>query len=148
MPPLFTSPEAIEKLFVAFQQLDSGAAKRHQGTGLGLALTKKIVEAQGGRVGVESVTGKGSLFFAVLPKIVTAKEPSVPATEEPAQPVTPQSTVLVIEDSELDIQWLNRTLSAAGFNFDNARTGAEAIVSGKMPCWKPSIRGTPVRKKA
>ena len=65
-------PEEIEKLFVAFQQLDSSAAKRHQGTGLGLALTKEIVEAQGGHVGVESVPGKGSLFFAVLPKTAAA----------------------------------------------------------------------------
>jgi len=121
-------PEQIEKLFVAFQQLDSSAAKRHQGTGLGLALTKKIVEAQGGHVGVESVPGKASLFFAVLPKTAAAaKERSAPATQQPSQPVTAQLTVLVIEDSEADIQWLNQTLSAAGFGFDNARTGAEAI---------------------
>lgn len=121
-------PEEIEKLFVAFQQLDSSAAKRHQGTGLGLALTKKIVEAQGGHVGVESVPGKGSLFFAVLPKTAAAaKERCAPATQQPSQPVTAQLTVLVIEDSEPDIQWLNQTLSAAGFGFDNARTGAEAI---------------------
>jgi PAS domain S-box-containing protein len=55
------------RLFVAFQQLDSGLAKRFPGTGLGLALTKKIVEAQGGRVGVRSRPGRGSTFFAVLP---------------------------------------------------------------------------------
>ncbi|MEA2659616.1 MAG: hypothetical protein QOF64_2212, partial [Candidatus Binatota bacterium] len=119
--------EEIGKLFVAFQQLDSSAAKRHQGTGLGLALTKKIVDAQGGHVGVESVPGKASLFFAVLPKTAAAKERAAPATEQPSQPVTAQLTVLVIEDSEADIQWLNQTLSAAGFGFDNARTGAEAI---------------------
>ena len=59
--------EDLNKLFVEFQQLDAGAAKRYQGTGLGLALTKRIAEAQGGRVGVESTLGKGSTFFAVLP---------------------------------------------------------------------------------
>jgi signal transduction histidine kinase len=58
----------LEKLFVEFQQLDSTAAKKHQGTGLGLALTKKIVQAQGGRVGVRSAPGRGSVFHAVLPK--------------------------------------------------------------------------------
>lgn len=54
-------------LFTPFQQLDATAAKRYPGTGLGLALTKLIVEAQGGRVGVRSEAGKGSTFFAVLP---------------------------------------------------------------------------------
>jgi len=54
---------------VEFQQLDASAAKKYSGTGLGLALTKRIVEAQGGRVGVASELGEGSVFFAVLPRI-------------------------------------------------------------------------------
>ena len=60
--------EDISRLFEEFQQLDSGTAKRYPGTGLGLALTKRIVEAQGGTVGVESESGKGSMFFATLPR--------------------------------------------------------------------------------
>ena len=62
------SPEDVVRLFVEFQQLDAGAAKKHRGTGLGLALTKRIVEAQGGTVGVESEPGQGSTFFAILPR--------------------------------------------------------------------------------
>ncbi|HRD84108.1 MAG TPA: ATP-binding protein [Rubrivivax sp.] len=65
-------PEDIGKLFVEFQQLDSGAAKRHQGTGLGLALTRHLVEAQGGRVGVDSAPGEGAEFYAVLPLVRTS----------------------------------------------------------------------------
>jgi signal transduction histidine kinase len=57
-----------ERLFTNFHQLDCGKAKRFQGTGLGLSLTKRIVEAQGGKVGVRSEVGKGSTFFAVLPR--------------------------------------------------------------------------------
>ncbi len=60
-------PEDVPRLFTEFLQLDAGAAKKYPGTGLGLALTKRIVEAQGGRVGVESRFGEGSTFFAVLP---------------------------------------------------------------------------------
>ncbi|HLG99419.1 MAG TPA: ATP-binding protein [Bryobacteraceae bacterium] len=58
----------VGRLFLEFQQLDATTSKRHQGTGLGLALTKRVVEAQGGRVGVESELGQGSTFFAVLPR--------------------------------------------------------------------------------
>jgi protein-histidine pros-kinase len=63
----------LGKLFVPFQQLETGATKRHAGTGLGLSLTKRLVEAQGGSVGVRSTLGKGSVFHAVLPR--RAREP-------------------------------------------------------------------------
>ncbi len=59
--------EDLSKLFVEFGQLNSGAERRRQGTGLGLALTKKIVEAQRGSITVESEYGKGSTFTVVLP---------------------------------------------------------------------------------
>jgi signal transduction histidine kinase len=59
--------EDIEKLFSEFQQLDSGLTKKRQGTGLGLALCKRMVEAQGGSVGVRSTFGKGSVFHIILP---------------------------------------------------------------------------------
>jgi signal transduction histidine kinase len=58
----------LKKLFTEFHQLDSSSSKPHQGTGLGLALTRRIVEAQGGSVGVTSEPGKGSTFWAVLPR--------------------------------------------------------------------------------
>jgi signal transduction histidine kinase len=57
----------INRLFTEFKQLDSGTARRFEGTGLGLALTKKIIEFQGGRIGVQSEPGKGSVFTVVLP---------------------------------------------------------------------------------
>jgi signal transduction histidine kinase len=66
-------PGDIEKLFVEFQQLHT-ASTQYQGTGLGLALTRRIVEAQGGRVGVVSTPGQGSVFYAVLPRVSTVSE--------------------------------------------------------------------------
>ena len=61
--------EDLNKLFTEFHQLDSSSSsKPHQGTGLGLALTRRLVEAQGGSIGVTSEPGKGSTFWAVLPR--------------------------------------------------------------------------------
>ena len=62
-------PEDLDKLFFEFRQLDSGVARRHQGTGLGLALTKRIVEFQNGTIEVESKPGKGSTFTVILPRV-------------------------------------------------------------------------------
>ncbi len=62
--------EDMQRLFREFEQLESGTARRFEGTGLGLALTKKLVEFQGGSIGVESEYGKGSTFFVVLPIVV------------------------------------------------------------------------------
>ncbi len=61
----------LPQLFVEFNQLEAGATKHHAGTGLGLALTKRLVEAQGGNVGVTSKLGVGSTFFASLPRSAT-----------------------------------------------------------------------------
>jgi len=69
-------PADVDRLFQDFQQLEAGATSRFQGTGLGLALTRRIVEAQGGTVGVRSSPGAGSVFFAVLPARPAAGVPA------------------------------------------------------------------------
>jgi signal transduction histidine kinase len=60
-------PEDLHRIFKKFEQLEDGASRRYEGTGLGLTLTEKIVELQGGTIRVESVVGKGSSFTVVLP---------------------------------------------------------------------------------
>src|SRR5688500_8015481 len=70
-------PEDEHRLFIEFQQLDASTAKKFGGSGLGLALTKRLVEAQGGTVGVRSVFGTGSTFFATLPLRVTAESANI-----------------------------------------------------------------------
>ena len=60
-------PEDFPRLFVEFQQLDSGSSRRYEGTGLGLALTRKIVEFQGGTIDVQSKVGRGTVFRVSLP---------------------------------------------------------------------------------
>ncbi|MEN3942590.1 PAS domain S-box protein [Prosthecobacter sp. SYSU 5D2] len=68
-------PEDIKRLFQEFEQLDSGAARRYEGSGLGLALTRKIVELQDGHIGLESEPGKGSTFTVTLPVTTHAMNP-------------------------------------------------------------------------
>jgi PAS domain S-box-containing protein len=66
-------PEDQHKLFIEFQQLDASTSKQFPGTGLGLALTRRLVESQGGTVGFESTFGEGSTFTAILPTRVNAR---------------------------------------------------------------------------
>jgi PAS domain S-box-containing protein len=67
--------DQLSRLFVEFQQLDASSAKKYQGTGLGLALTKRIAEAHGGRVAVHSTPGEGSTFSAILPRLMPGATP-------------------------------------------------------------------------
>ena len=60
-------PEDFDKLFAEFEQIDAGSSRRYEGTGLGLALTRKIVEFQGGSISVTSRSGEGSTFTVELP---------------------------------------------------------------------------------
>jgi PAS domain S-box-containing protein len=124
-------PEQMSKLFGEFQQLDIGTAKKHQGTGLGLALTKKLVEVQGGRVGVHSEPGRGSTFYAVLPRAAVQEQKS---QSDDRCFVTSSGTaprVLVIDDNDKDLEWLCKILSEAGYSADTAKTGAEGLAKAQ-----------------
>lgn len=70
-------PENIKRLFKEFEQLDEGTTRHYEGTGLGLALTRKITEMQSGSIGVESEFGKGTTFTVILPLVLekTAAQP-------------------------------------------------------------------------
>ena len=128
------SAEDTGRLFAEFQQLDAGMAKKHRGTGLGLALTRSIVEAQGGRVGVRSVPGQGSTFFASLPRVNRAMgEFAEQGSEEGRKrqgvllPRDGAPMALVIEDDTRDRTHLVDLLIRAGYEIETASTAVAAL---------------------
>jgi len=118
------SSEDVTRLFGEFQQL-AGDGKKRGGTGLGLALTKRLVEAQGGSVGVHSVVGRGSTFHATLPRAARRAIASPPTVLPPHRPNAP--AILVIEDDPRDQKDLISALSSAGYTVEIASTGAQAL---------------------
>jgi len=76
------SDEDMNRLFGTFVQLSAGSTKAYGGTGLGLALVRKIARAQGGDVLVRSQLGVGSVFTLVLPSVLAAASPERPADAE------------------------------------------------------------------
>jgi signal transduction histidine kinase len=119
------APADLGRLFVEFQQLESGLGRRSPGTGLGLALTRRLVEAQGGTVGVKSNPGEGSVFHAVLPRRADAGELRI--SRRTLAPRMGAPTVLVVEHEPRDQAVLVATLADAGFAVDLAASGAEAL---------------------
>jgi len=118
----------LKLLFQEFRQLDQGPDRQREGTGLGLALTKRFAELHGGTVTVESTKAKGSTFTLRLPLELPnlKKEP----TPEPATLGATDLTrplVLVVEDNPEAAELLTRHLDAGGFRIDIARTGTEAL---------------------
>ena len=130
------APEHIDKLFRPFQQIDSALNRSYSGTGLGLALVKRMAEMHGGVVGVASVPGKGSRFHIMLPLYTTEESENAKATSQatpllaPAMPeasITGQPLILIAEDNETNVQLYLGHLRSTGCRFCFAQNGLEAI---------------------
>jgi CheY-like chemotaxis protein/anti-sigma regulatory factor (Ser/Thr protein kinase) len=102
-------PEKMGRLFTAFDRL--GAEETGvEGTGLGLALSKRLVEVMGGAVGVDSAVGLGSTFWVELPRVESPATGVAPlATPVPAS--STQGTVLYIEDNLPNLRLVERLLA-------------------------------------
>ncbi len=116
----------LSHLFTDFHQLDAGSAKKYPGTGLGLSLTKRIVEAQGGTVGVRSTPAAGSNFWAILPKVMLDQAARA-IKPLPAIAIEPGPAVLVVEADPRQRGWLSQILREADYDVQAVASGAAAI---------------------
>ena len=119
----------LGRLFKEFQQLDTGTGRLHEGTGLGLALTKRLAALHGGDVRVTSEPGKGSLFIIELP----IKQDHAGHAAPSPQPANgePRPVVLVVEDNDQAADLLVRQLDHGGFHGVVAGSGTEALAKAR-----------------
>ncbi len=142
-------PERIGRIFESFEQADGSVSRLYGGTGLGLTITKKLVELHGGTLGVESEEGKGSRFFFTMSAAPPREERparGVPARGEAAPPaifragVPPVAVregrpearrqgrrVLVVDDEGVNLQVMVNYLSLEGYEVRTAVSGPEAL---------------------
>jgi PAS domain S-box-containing protein len=125
------SPQGLEQLFKPFSQIDSGLARKFEGTGLGLTMVKVLAELHGGTVAVASAAGEGSCFTVWLPVRATGEVAHLPSRAPetvPAAAPTGPRTALVVED-DLDAANVIRTqLEADGYEVLHAASAEAAMV--------------------
>ena len=126
------APEQAGRLFTPFQQIDSSLTRQYSGTGLGLALVKRMAQLHGGSVDLESESGRGSRFGVTLPlRPATAEAGDPEATIRPEgskAPVAPGPLrILIAEDNEANVQVYAGHLGPRGHQLTIAQNGREAV---------------------
>jgi PAS domain S-box-containing protein len=118
-------PDKLESIFDRFEQVDSSDTRQRGGTGLGLTISKGIVERLGGHIWAESVLGLGTTIHFTLP---AAREPSRPRLAHPVRPTGgPSPTVLVCDDDEVVVEDFSRLLRAHDFRPVGVTDGASVL---------------------
>ena len=121
------TPEQVGRIFQEFSQADASVTRRYGGTGLGLALSRRLARMMGGDITVESAAGRGSTFTMRIPAVVTkAVRPSRPRRSQPRL-VSTSETVLVIDDDPAIRDLVQRFLIREGFRVVAATGGDEGL---------------------
>jgi signal transduction histidine kinase/AmiR/NasT family two-component response regulator len=125
-------PGDMGKLFQEFTQLESPYSKGYEGTGLGLALTKRLVELLGGSIRAESAWEKGSTFTFILP-VKHAEEPPLPAAAGRKKTAAPsdRKRALIIDDDPLTLQLVVTALTTEGYEVLTASNGEDGIEAAR-----------------
>lgn len=115
--------EERPRLFAMFTQVDSSAARRHGGTGLGLAICKRLAELMGGRIGVDSQPGRGSIFWVTVPlkRGAGSAHPPAPVGDWAGR------RLLLVDDSAVNRDLLTRQLDGFGIIVETAENGEQAL---------------------
>ena len=126
-------PEAMARLFSAFEQADNSITRKYGGTGLGLVITRRLAELMGGEAGAESTPGEGSTFWFTVrlkidsePKHVAQRPASADAEKAIRQHYLGQR-VLIVDDEPVNREVAKMLLEDSGLVIDTAEDGAKAI---------------------
>ncbi|KWT76825.1 two-component system sensor histidine kinase [Candidatus Magnetominusculus xianensis] len=133
------SEEGMKKLFRPFEQIDGSLSRKYEGTGLGLAMVKRLIELHGGTIEVESEEGKGSKFTFRIPyrenMSLEVEPPSIRYSEEKGQVASlgqpPQKKheplVLIVEDDPMSAELLSIQLESEGYRTIQAATALSGL---------------------
>lgn len=120
--------ELKQRLFTPFMQGDLSSTRKYRGTGLGLYITKMLVDLLGGEINIESTVGVGTKVVVLLRFKLASPEPHESSGKESTSVVDLHGkTVLVAEDNEVNLLIARRTLEKAGIHVYSAKNGQEAV---------------------
>lgn len=121
--------DQLEQIFEPFEQRRGQSVQRYGGTGLGLSICRRLADAMGGQLTVESRVGEGTAFSLLLPDVrVAATLPAAEAAElQAATPSFEPATVLLVDDIDANRELLCELLRPSGFELHQARDGQQAL---------------------
>jgi len=121
------APDEIETIFESFRQAAATTKGVREGTGLGLTITKRLVELHKGRIWVESQIGAGSRFSVELPLGPPMKEIQTGNAGDQSEPNRSAHLILVVEDDDLSRELLTNYLEPEGYAAASATSGEDAV---------------------